>query len=107
MSAHDWPEFDQLMPNGKLLTEREFVGLTRAQYNYAKVRIDACAGATDEQLEGAAGKLFTGSAIALWSSYCDVKQQRDALQQRCEELVAEKLVLEDKLKMYKAFYDAN
>ena len=31
----------------------------------------------------------------------------DALQQRCEELVAEKLVLEDKLKMYKAFYDAN
>ena len=54
MSAHEWPEFDQLMPNGKLLTEREFVGLTRAQYNYAKVRIDGY----------------------------------DALQQRCEELVA-------------------
>ena len=105
MSAHEWPEFEKHPEYDEWIVDT--VALTKDQYNYAKVRIDACAGATDEQLEGAAGKLFTGSAIALWSSYCDVKQQRDALQQRCEELVAEKLVLEDKLKMYKAFYDAN
>ena len=50
--------------------------------------VNACAGKTNEQLEGAAGKLFTGSAIALWSNYCDLKEKNAALSEQVAGLVA-------------------
>ena len=49
--------------------------------------MNACAGKTNEQLEGAAGKLFTGSAIALWSNYCDLKEKNAALSEQVAGLV--------------------
>jgi len=49
--------------------------------------VNACAGKTNEQLEGAAGKLFTGSAIALWSNYCDLKEKNAALSEQVAGLV--------------------
>ena len=49
MSVHDWPEFEKHPNpcrtdngNGEIYAIR----LSREAYNYAKVRIDACAGAT-------------------------------------------------------------
>lgn len=122
MSAHDWPEFDQLMPNGKLLTEREFVGLTRAQYNYAKVRIDACAGIEDAVLNHVIDAGGWKDISAQWiqnlanandcitrqrkelnnyiettgSAFNRLEAQRDALQQRCEELVSALVELDNR-----------
>ena len=44
--------------------------------------VNACAGKTDAELEGFAGKLFMGSQIALWSSYCELKERNAALEQQ-------------------------
>ncbi len=87
MSAHDWPDFEKHPNpcrtdngNGEIYAIR----LSREAYNYAKVRIDACAGLDTDDLihsEGAATE-------SLLNSVKYYKQQRDALQQRCEELVA-------------------
>lgn len=55
--------------------------------------VNACAGKTNEQLEGAAGKLFTGSAIALWSNYCDLKEKNAALSEQVAGLVGAGLIM--------------
>lgn len=83
MSAHDWPEYLEVVKG----IDGCDIGLSKEEYIFARNAIN-----DRDELE---------RKIIL------AEQQRDALQQRCEELVAEKLVLEDKLKMYKAFYDAN
>ena len=86
MSAHDWPEFGKhpnpcYTENGN--GDRYAIRLSREAYNYAKVRIDACAGLPDDAISG----VMKGTAHN-YAAFKRIEQQRDALQQRCDELVA-------------------
>jgi hypothetical protein len=71
MSAHDWPDFGKhpnpcYTENGN--GDRYAIRLSREAYNYAKVRIDACAGIPTEALEVTHG---------LDDIYNDIIRERD------------------------------
>lgn len=88
MSAHDWPEFESfdtpMRRTAETDKENDWVAVNRSQYNYAKVRIDACAGLPDEAISG----VMKGTAHN-YAAFKRIEVQRDALQQRCEELLTD------------------
>jgi hypothetical protein len=62
MSAHDWPSFDEFRNRCKksVPEDEQWAGITETEYNYAKVRIDACAGIANELLEAGAAQQDKG-----------------------------------------------
>jgi hypothetical protein len=79
-TSEPWPK--PFMPNHPAWgrgSNLEIGSLGLLDYTRARICVNACAGKTNEQLEGFAGRLFLDSEINLWLSYCEIKQQRDAL----------------------------
>ena len=76
MSAHDWPEFDEANISHDNYGI-PYACVNRDEYNYAKVRIDACGDLDELQLQ----------VIAEKNILQKLATERDALQQRCDELV--------------------
>jgi hypothetical protein len=84
MSAHDWPEFESfdtpMRRTAETDKENDWVAVNRSQYNYAKVRIEVCAGFENESLQLIAE---SGGFAQMQVEYIDnvskLRQQRDAL----------------------------
>ena len=106
--VRDYPNDDMI--SSAAIDDRNMIYCTRATQHGGKPKVseeeraanakrivlcvNACAGKTDAELEGFAGKLFMGSQIALWSSYCELKERNAALEQRVDELLEQALNME-------------
>lgn len=96
MSAHDWPEFekrddiDVFCPANRVVifdgSHREFALIDKAQYNYAKVRIDACAGMIDPPLTI---KTLLDNLVAADENIETLEAERDALQAKLDAVMLE------------------
>jgi hypothetical protein len=76
-----WPQFDDHPSYGKRLAfGNDAVILNRTQYNHARACVNACAGATDKQVQAIA---VTGGIVALtdkwWTEIERHRQQREEL----------------------------